>query len=170
MHCTCDQWRRNRPKKVIKLKSEDTGLRGWSHEWNTANLVYRECEDGTVDVRKDRWGTAGLITKERFASLLKYHSEMENARGFGAPYLFCPWCGNRLKDEEQPDTMTWTCAWSEDADGNWWSDCENGHIFSDGGPAGNGFKACPYCGRPLVEKPYAEPEAEPDGEPYPDQK
>ena len=47
------------------------------------------------------------------------------------------------------------CAWKDDEDGNWWTACGEGWVFTDGGPTGNGMNYCPFRGRPLAEVPNA---------------
>jgi hypothetical protein len=47
--------------------------------------------------------------------------------------------------------MTEKCTWSEDEDGLWWTACKEIHEFFDGTPIKNGYKYCPYCGKPLKE-------------------
>jgi hypothetical protein len=51
---------------------------------------------------------------------------------------------------------TRVCAWTEDADGSWFTECGNGWIFSDGGPTANGMKGCCFCLHLLKEVPYIE--------------
>ncbi len=41
------------------------------------------------------------------------------------------------------------CAWTEDGDGVWQTACGEAFVFTDGGPAENRARFCPYCGRPL---------------------
>lgn len=41
------------------------------------------------------------------------------------------------------------CAWMQDGEGNWWTDCGEGHTFIDGGPTENSMKFCCYCGKTL---------------------
>lgn len=50
------------------------------------------------------------------------------------------------------------CEWWEDSDGVWWTGCDESFVVNEGGPAYNGFRYCPYCGRPLEERPYQEEE------------
>ena len=38
------------------------------------------------------------------------------------------------------------CAWRQDSEGNWDTDCHNCFVFIDAGPVENGFEFCPYCG------------------------
>jgi len=49
---------------------------------------------------------------------------------------------------------TETCTWAEDSDGVWNAACppvgEHSFCFTEDGPTENGFKFCPYCGKPLV--------------------
>lgn len=44
-----------------------------------------------------------------------------------------------------------SCTWRLDEDGLWQTDCKNAFLFNDDGPKANGFKVCPYCGKPLLE-------------------
>lgn len=53
-----------------------------------------------------------------------------------------------------------TCKWTEDEDGNWFTDCGEAFTFIDGGPAENSMKFCCYCGKPLEPVEYKETEAE----------
>jgi len=41
---------------------------------------------------------------------------------------------------------TKSCAWTEDADGNWNTGCQEIHVFISGTPQENGYVYCPYCG------------------------
>jgi len=41
---------------------------------------------------------------------------------------------------------TKSCAWTEDADGNWITGCQEIHVFISGTPQENGYVYCPYCG------------------------
>ena len=43
------------------------------------------------------------------------------------------------------------CWWEADEDENWDTTCVNKFVFIDDGPIANGFRYCPYCGKPLVE-------------------
>jgi len=43
------------------------------------------------------------------------------------------------------------CKWTEDVEGNWWTDCGDGYIVSDGTPADNHMMFCCFCGKPLKE-------------------
>ncbi|HEX7038909.1 MAG TPA: hypothetical protein VF202_02225 [Trueperaceae bacterium] len=53
------------------------------------------------------------------------------------------------------------CTWREDADGVWWACEENAWSFDVGGkPYEHGMKFCPFCGKPLAQQPYVEPEWE----------
>lgn len=46
------------------------------------------------------------------------------------------------------------CTWAEDSDGVWNASCppvgDHSFCFTEDGPTENGFKFCPYCGKPLV--------------------
>lgn len=43
------------------------------------------------------------------------------------------------------------CEWEETEDGNWETQCENMHVFLDGGPSANRHVHCPYCGGRIDE-------------------
>jgi hypothetical protein len=58
--------------------------------------------------------------------------------------------------------MKQTCLWFEDEEGNWWTACDNGFTFIDGGPLENGMKYCGYCGNPLTIQSYTDEPTEPD--------
>ncbi len=69
----------------------------------------------------------------------------------------------RLKEE---NTEEGRCTWGQedqyDADENAWdTDCGESFYFMFDGPVANRFKACPYCGKKIIEKPYV---ADKDGE------
>lgn len=49
------------------------------------------------------------------------------------------------------------CTWTEDADGIWDTSCGQRHEFTSGGPALNGYRWCPCCGRRLAAVEYAAP-------------
>lgn len=46
------------------------------------------------------------------------------------------------------------CTWSEDEEGNYWTTCDNGFVFNDGGPYNNNLKFCGFCGGVLLQKAY----------------
>ena len=50
------------------------------------------------------------------------------------------------------------CIWTQDDDGVWHTACGQAHVFDTAGPAENHHRYCPYCGKPLVEKPAASDE------------
>ena len=54
-----------------------------------------------------------------------------------------------------PSQVANLCTWEADEDGIWHAACDhtsqNLYCFTEGGPGDNGFKFCPFCGRPLVE-------------------
>jgi hypothetical protein len=52
------------------------------------------------------------------------------------------------------------CVWVGDGDNAWATSCGELYEFYEGGPVQNGFKGCPYCLKPLVEKPYINPAIE----------
>lgn len=58
----------------------------------------------------------------------------------------------RTKRREGP----W-CAWCQDEDGNWDTDCDEKFTFFEAGPRENKFCFCPYCGRVLRVKTAREP-------------
>ena len=41
---------------------------------------------------------------------------------------------------------TKSCTWTEDADGNWHTGCQQIHVIISGTPDENGYVYCPYCG------------------------
>lgn len=44
------------------------------------------------------------------------------------------------------------CQWSfDDNEDAWFSSCDDGFVFTEGGPVDNRFSYCPYCGKELVE-------------------
>lgn len=43
------------------------------------------------------------------------------------------------------------CEWTEDADGNWHTACENIFVFMDGSPADNDFIYCCYCAGKITQ-------------------
>ncbi len=49
------------------------------------------------------------------------------------------------------------CKWSEDADGNWETECGDMFVLIVDTPSKNGMKYCCYCGCVLVEEFYEEP-------------
>ena len=52
------------------------------------------------------------------------------------------------------------CTWEEDTDGNYWTECNQGSVFEDGGPEENGYKFCPYCGLALIVTAWVDDEEE----------
>lgn len=48
-----------------------------------------------------------------------------------------------------------TCIWEEVDEGSYYeAGCnQKGFSFNDGTAKENGFKFCPFCGKPLIEKP-----------------
>jgi len=57
---------------------------------------------------------------------------------------------NRIMSKPLPPI----CTWAEDSDGVWNASCppvgDHSFCFTEAGPTENGFKFCPYCGKPLV--------------------
>jgi hypothetical protein len=50
-------------------------------------------------------------------------------------------------------TQTKECIWTEDPDGNWWTDCDNGFVFTESSsPTEHEFKFCCFCGGELIEE------------------
>jgi len=49
------------------------------------------------------------------------------------------------------------CKWSEDEDGNWWTECGEGHCFIAGSPTDNKQRFCGYCGGKLIEHKLKQP-------------
>jgi len=41
------------------------------------------------------------------------------------------------------------CAWKEDKDGVWDTECKESFVFNEGGPPENGFMFCPYCSKKM---------------------
>jgi hypothetical protein len=39
-----------------------------------------------------------------------------------------------------------TCAWTEDEDDTWETECGHAFTFIDGGVSDNSFSFCPFCG------------------------
>ena len=59
----------------------------------------------------------------------------------------CEKCGRGVF-ESMDGTIT--CAWTaEGEDGIWSTVCGNAFLFEAYGPHENGFKFCPYCGKPI---------------------
>lgn len=52
---------------------------------------------------------------------------------------------------EVPPEISNSCTWESDDDGIWNTACGQAFLFNDDGPTANGFKFCPYCGRPLIQ-------------------
>lgn len=50
---------------------------------------------------------------------------------------------------EVPPELAHSCTWEPDDDGIWNTTCKKQFVFNDDGPHENGFKFCPYCGKPL---------------------
>lgn len=54
------------------------------------------------------------------------------------------------------------CAWTQDEDGTYHTDCGHAFEFTDGTPTENGILFCGYCGAPILDQPYQAPtESEP---------
>lgn len=49
------------------------------------------------------------------------------------------------------------CEWRENSDGCWETACGNAFEVSEGTPAENGMKFCPYCGAGLIAVAFAYP-------------
>lgn len=72
----------------------------------------------------------------------------------------CPECGEPASVSPRAPEIANLCTWENDEEGIWHPLCDrdgkNQFCFTDDGPEGNGFKFCPFCGRPMVEvKPQA---------------
>ena len=66
----------------------------------------------------------------------------------------------RLKAELAGETLPReSCHWTEDSDGNWWTECGKGFVFGVGGPKENSMRYCCYCGRKLQEVLFVEPQS-----------
>ena len=57
-----------------------------------------------------------------------------------------------------------TCMWKENYEESWHTECGRVAHSENSGPLESGFKFCPYCGKELVESPFAEGEGEGEGE------
>lgn len=74
------------------------------------------------------------------------------------------WADARMGDPEELGNKYWdiwnvaraydalysrvgVCTWTEDADGNWDTECGETFVFSEGGPGENGQRFCGYCGK-----------------------
>ncbi len=55
------------------------------------------------------------------------------------------------------DVLVMRCAWTEDEDGTYQTNCGQAFQFIDGTPDENLMKFCCYCGQPLVVVRYTEP-------------
>jgi hypothetical protein len=65
------------------------------------------------------------------------------------------------QDDARDAVPAGQCAWQEDEDGAYDTDCGNRFEFIDGGVADNDMKFCPYCGKPVDEHYYNDwPEGE----------
>lgn len=56
--------------------------------------------------------------------------------------------------------MSTICVWVQDDEGSdtWWPSCRHRFTFTEGGPTQNGFRYCCYCGKPIAEAPWEQPE------------
>lgn len=73
--------------------------------------------------------------------------------GDGNTPLYCLNCAGKMKAKK-------SCTWTENDCGFWDTKCGEAFRFIDGDPAGNKYKYCPYCGRPIDALPYVEPKDE----------
>jgi len=81
--------------------------------------------------------------------LMKYNSKAELA----GRLLFAYNTIRRL--EEKLSDKNATCTWTEDGDSNYEAQCNNKlFCFNDGSLEENGFKFCPYCGKPMIAERY----------------
>lgn len=53
------------------------------------------------------------------------------------------------------EAMSENCEWQEDIDGVWETGCGNLFLITEGSPAENDMKFCPYCGKHLLETEFA---------------
>lgn len=53
-----------------------------------------------------------------------------------------------------------SCRWSEDEEGNWWTECGEGFFFEAGGPIENRAQWCLYCGHKIEPVEFVEPNTE----------
>ena len=72
--------------------------------------------------------------------------ERMNVRGgiIGPDFAECRKCGKAIGNAAKPATKS--CTWTEDADGNWHTGCQQIHVIISGTPDENGYVYCPYCG------------------------
>ena len=62
--------------------------------------------------------------------------------------------------------MTNQCEWKQDGawiecQDDWFTECQHGFTFTEGGPAENEFKFCCYCSKPIKAVPWV-PEPDED--------
>lgn len=59
-----------------------------------------------------------------------------------------------------------TCNWTQEDEGSevWYTSCINIFSFTEPGPINNGMKFCCFCGKPLNEVQWEEPEDDEDDE------
>ncbi|MFW2097774.1 hypothetical protein ACG9ZL_16350 [Acinetobacter sp. ULE_I057] len=49
--------------------------------------------------------------------------------------------------------QTKQCIWTEVPGGNWWTDCDNGFVFTEiSSPTEHEFKFCCFCDGELIEE------------------
>lgn len=46
------------------------------------------------------------------------------------------------------------CAWTEDGDGSWQTDCKKSFCFNDGTPEDNEMNFCCFCGNKIIQERY----------------
>ena len=75
-------------------------------------------------------------------------------REVGAPH-----CARVPEDEvetgEDPVKNNTVCTWEDEGDGYYNPGCcSDAFMFNEGTATENGFKFCPFCGKPLEDLPY----------------
>lgn len=100
-------------------------------------------EEGDLDV-----GEPPELTKELFNNFIRSMCyapipKIEPMEGEPLGTVF------HLKFPDLPKPEN-TCAWREDADGNWDTQCGECHVFITSGPEENKHRYCPYCGKLLL--------------------
>lgn len=58
-------------------------------------------------------------------------------------------CPNCHPTSESASSACSVCVWTEDDDGNWFTACGEGQVFTTGNVTENHYKFCPYCGKAI---------------------
>lgn len=61
-----------------------------------------------------------------------------------------------LAQQAEPVQQVKTCAWRDNFDAIYETECGNLHIIDDGSPEDNGMRYCCYCGKELKHEPRAD--------------